>query len=330
MKIRLVFFIALISCQACELLHAQIKSEIELNKNHVNLKATGLKLSYCIGCKIPFTIALESKEQVEVFDLETAWLGYTLDVLHKDGKDVVSKTLKAGSGGSYTYLNDTVTGETVYIKLKQTRILLEKNQNLDKGIELISLFKNGFFGPGEYALLIEYEGQIQEKIQFEVLVDYENSIPALITSLKNKEVIGGLTAYYMIYYLVGFEGFNEVSMSNHEAHFKDVSILENWWENNKTKILKIESVLSQEKYVSLEYQKRVPQLIRLLKSKDFQLRLAARNELYDITGIPEWTPSINDTEQLIKLNSDEISKWWKGNEKLFVWINNVITENKID
>lgn len=309
---------------------AQINSKLDFEKKEVELRVQGIQDEYFVGSKIPISVELRALADIEVFDLETAWLGYELNFSYRDGDQVVMDQYAAGTGGSYKYINDTISGETVFYEIDQNRIFLKKGEVIDREIELIELFKNGFLGAGKYTLEVVYESQIETQSTFDIVIDYNQSIPTLITSLENKEVFGGITASTMIYYLTGYERLLQIPSTKINEHFEAVPLMHSWWEKHRELILKVESVLNQEQYKNMLYDERVPELLINLEKGEYQERLEAKNELYQILGKPEWKPSASDTDEEIQSQIKELSNWWEENKELINWVNRVILENQID
>ena len=83
-------------------------------------------------------------------------------------------------------------------------------------------------------------------------------------------------------------------------HYRQAPVLRAWWEEHKELILRVESVLNQESYKDLIYEERAPKLLEKLEIGEYRERLAARNELYEILGLPEWKPSVSDTEKEVQ------------------------------
>lgn len=133
----------------------------------------------------------------------------------------------------------------------------------------------------------------------------------------------------MFYYLTGYQSWNDSVTYKYEYHYKETPKLRIWWQAHKDLILKIESSLNQEQYKNLHYGDKVPDLIKHLKSVNYQERLAARNTLYEIAGVPEWKPNPGDTDVEIKSKVDEVQQWWNKNKELVTWVNRVIMDSRL-
>lgn len=321
--------IILLAFHHLSLLFGQYESKLKLDTSNLNMQLK-VKDDYCFACPIPFSIELMAHKSVEIFDLNTGYLSFQLN---KKGKSNITpkRYSKAATGGWYrysTYLTIDSIYETDFEQIKQNSILLNSNEKTSKEFDMINLFYK-FPEPGVYVLLVEYEGYIKTSRKFSIIIDYQKCITNILNALENNKLVGGVSSLNMFYYLTGYQSWNDSVTYKYEHHYKETPELRIWWQVHKDLILKIESTLNQEQYKNLHYGDKVPDLINHLKSINYQERLAARDTLVQITGMPDWKPSSQDTDDEIKKVVDEVQQWWNKNKELITWINRVIFDSRI-
>ena len=218
--------------------------------------------------------------------------------------------------------------ETIREELPQKFVTLEKEQSLEKKYKLLSLF-GSYQWSGQYKLSVEYESQLKTEKEFIIKFDYEDVVERFLSFLSKGVFFDSYSTLNTNYYLLAYPREKHYYGPD-SLHYQQALILRAWWEEHKELILKIETVLNQEQYKGMLYEDRVPELLKNLEKSDYQKRLEARNELYEILGLPEWKPSASDTEEKIQAQVKELSDWWEANRELINWVNRVILENKLN
>jgi hypothetical protein len=305
----------------------KIASNLSMNKNEFILKVE-MEREFTVGENVPFVLSLLSKKnKVEIYDLETAWLYFEIEpYINENYQSMQKPGWYKTTGGTYRYNIDN-TGEIQLLNLKQNIVKVENNVPISKKYELNSLMQNGFVYPGNYKLIIIYEWQLKDSITFYVRPNYSKGIPVLMKAIESSVIYGNTSGVQLFYYLTGY--LPEQKLGDVLEDFKIAPKLRQWWQEHKDLILKIESTLNQEQYKNLHYGDKVPDLIKHLKSINYQERLAARDTLVQITGMPDWKPSSQDTDDEIKKVVDEVQQWWNKNKELITWINRVIFDSRI-
>lgn len=305
-----------------------LKSVLTLDKREVSLHTKMLKPAIAFGDTIPFTVAVESKESIGLFDLETAWLYFQLKK-YKNGKYVAAeeqgwyKTI----GGTFQH-SMTRSGSHQLRRLKQTKIALQKGAVLTRGFELNDLMGE-FTYPGKYMLCTTYEWQIKDSVEFTIRLSYHDVIPRMLEYMQHSNTRHGRISPLRVFtYLTGYTPGDKVILP--EAEPSLAPQLRNWWNLHRDLILKMETTLNRVGYRDLDYGKRIVAILKAMESKNYQERLSASNEIQNITNIVLAKPAAGDSDEVIAENSRVVREWWGKNKAVIAWVNRVIIENRIE
>ena len=133
-------------------------------------------------------IILSAGDEIEVFDLETGYLAFTL-LKQEENKSYVPLRYygAAYSGGNYrimTYEVDYGGFEHVYEKLEQNTVTLTPSQPLLRTFDYTSLF-GCYPTSGKYKLQVGYEGLVKNEKEFQVAFNYEKAVTRMLEYLES-------------------------------------------------------------------------------------------------------------------------------------------------
>lgn len=295
-------------------------SDIKLNENTINL-AISLNEKIILGEDIFFELKILALDQIEIFDFESARLDFELNKkpLYND----IPFTIYTHLGGNYSISKDGIC--FVQDKLKQNKILIKSDSVYNKHFDLRKVFPKRI-NAGSYQLSIRYEGQLYCKANFDVVIDYSKSIPLIIKKLDTNDF---KIRYENQFQLFSIIPFNEVwyskSIENVDTIKKNIQKIQNYWDSNKKIILLVNNyILNNNNIRMIKYEDVIHPLINKLDSKNFEDRLAARNELYNIIKKPEWIPKQDDTDDLVRSEVEKINMWWEDNKIMVNSINSML------
>jgi hypothetical protein len=324
-KITIVGAIAL-SCMSA--FSQDLSSALILDQHDLNLRVGMFRSDISFGDTIPFTVTLEGRERIGLFDMETAWLHFQLKK-YEEGRYITveeqgwHKTI----GGTFQYYI-TRSGMHQLLRLKQNKIELKQGDVLTRQFELDDLMGE-FTYPGKYMLCTTYEWQIKDSVQFTINLAYDDVIPRLLEYMRNSNTRHGRISPYKVFvYLTGYAPGNKVILPEEESML--VPQLSNWWKANKGVVLKVEETLNRGEYRDLNYNKRMTAILKAMRSDEHSKRLAATQELQRITNVVLVPPSAQDSAELIRKNAEMVTQWWNRNKELVEWVNRVVIENRIE
>lgn len=326
MKNTLIFI--LLSFQHISSLYCQYESKLLIDTSNLKIQINA-ESEYYFGCPIPFSLELTSNKNVELFDLNTGYLSFSINKIIK-GNISKKNYSTAAIGGWFrysTYLTTDSIYETDFEKVKQNKILLHSHEKIGREFDMVNLF-NKYLEPCEYILNIEYESHLKTSRKFHIVIDYQKSITSILNSIETSKLAGGVSSLYLFYYLTGYKSWNDSLTYKYQYHFSETPKLKLWWLTHKELILKIESTLNIPKYRQLNYEDKIHEIIKFSNSKNLQERINAISNFYEITGIQTTKPSPTDSVVDMKNRVDEVQQWWNSNKELIIWVNRVILENE--
>ena len=312
-----------------QVLLAQYKSNLKLDLNKISLEVVG-DSKFQVGEKMIFSVQVSAKRDVEVYDLETGYIHFSLQKFNGSSYLPVKYNGIAATGGGYriaTYEGFNGEMETIWEELSQNLVVLDQGQSIKRSFDLLSIL-GSYQWTGSYKLIVEYESQVLAETKFDITFNYESSVERFLGFLAESVLFDFNSTLNTNYYLLAYPEEKRYYGPD-SLHYLQAPILQAWWEEHRELILKVESVLNQEQYKDMLYENRMPKLLRKLEKGEGQERIEARNELYRILGKPEWKPSASDTEEEIQTQVEKLSVWWEENKELINWVNRVILENQL-
>lgn len=198
-----------------------------------------LKLSIVIqklcalGQKVPFALTLESTKDQRVPPLETAHLVYFLERYSPDKRSKVAHGHRLDDGVT-AIVKKMPNGQdmTLWVKRKAPEnTSLEKGKRLERRLVLQDVLGK-FSETGDYLLTVTYQGAVHAEAAFSILLEYSESVPALIDLTEAGDFETRCWARNALWMITGQPSWRPAKDDDPQVVQARVRELRAWWRDN--------------------------------------------------------------------------------------------------
>lgn len=187
-----------------------------------------------LGKRMPFRLILESQKDQEVATLDTACLQYELARYSLDRKE---RILCDGhlDDGVVTFVRKLPAGKeftTWGPGRKPEVVTLERGKRLERRLVLQDVFFGRFKEPDDYVLTVTYEGKVKAEVCFTIVLEYGESVPALIDLIERAGFDTRWWARNTLWIITGQPSWRPAKDDDPQVVQARTRELRAWWRDN--------------------------------------------------------------------------------------------------
>lgn len=200
-----------------------------------------------LGWRVPLTLILSSTEDRDVPTLDTAVLEYTLERFSPDQthKSVYAHRLDDGTRAMVTR---TADGRELveWVKGERKVVRLANGNRLERHLVIAEIFRK-FSEPGDYMLTVRYESKLTAEAPLRVVLEYVESVPALIDLIESADTDTKSWARNMLWIVTGQPSWRPGKDDDPQMLQTRIRELRTWWRENHELFERINRIFVPEK-----------------------------------------------------------------------------------